>query len=130
MTNLFQGYREREIRQLLTSIEGIKTDLFHFSMQPDFLQSFAVIEREVVYHGSIIGNVDRGEVEAGFESTFTDSDNFSVFLVPGHIFRYYDVATVLIIAMGHDSIAVAVQIVIDAIHFKVVGITCHGNYRQ
>ena len=30
----------------------------------------------------------------------------------------------------HDSVAVNVITIVDAIHLKVVGITCHGNYRQ
>ena len=76
------------------------------------------------------GNRDRLEFVTTFKSIVTDFNHFFLFAVPFYFRWNFDFARIFLVAMGHDSVAVNVITVVDAIHLKVVGITCHGNYCQ
>lgn len=128
--NLFHGHRKRDILQLVTTNERTDLNRFYPIGNIYLFEKTTIIKSEssdIIYR---TGNRDRLEFVTTFKSIVTDFNHFFLFAVPFYFRWNFDFARIFLVAVGHDSVAVNVITVVDAIHLKVVGITCHGNYGQ
>ena len=128
--NLFHGHRKRDILQLVTTNERTDLNSFYPIGNIYLFEKTTVRKSEssdIIYR---TGNRDRLEFVTTFKSIVTDFNHFFLFAVPFYFRWDFDFARIFLVAVGHDSVAVNIITIVDAIHLKVVGITCHGHYRQ